>query len=249
MKINIPILYTRNGIEIFKGLAKNINRRILIDDNEILIFALQEFEKALLEENNESRLKLLEKEFNYVLNYGKEENLGFDFDFKETRTLDEVAYIQPPEYNFHKGKKTKDDEQEGFGGIFSVEEKIIVEKPLKNTFSKEIQVKEVLEDVSSLDIEEFNLIEESIIEEIIEIDLEPEPEYILSEKDLDKINQICSNERFELLEKRNDKIQNTIYLIAIFLHKEYNQKLYLLSFYNDYLLTNEYAYLCYRGDK
>lgn len=249
MKINIPILYTRNGIEIFKGLAKNTNRRILIDEDEILIFALQEFEKALLEENNESRLKLLEKEFNYILNYGKEENLGFDFDFKETRTLEEVAYIQPPEYNFHKGKKTKNDEQEGYGGIFNTNEDNCLSTPLKNTFLQEIQVKEVLEDVSSLDTEEFNIIKEPIIEEVIEIDLEPELEYILSEKDLNKINQISSNEKFELLEKRNDKIQNTIYLIAVFFYKSYNQKIYLLSFYDDYLLTNEYAYLCYKGDK
>lgn len=248
MRINIPILYTRNGIEIFSNLAKNKNKRILIDDNEILIFALQEFERALVEENNESRLKLLEKEFNYVLNYGNNENIGFDLDFKEIRTLEEVEYIQPPEYNFHKGKKQKDDEQEGYRGIFSVEEEIFTEKPLKTVFSQEIQVEPICNN-TIIDVDEFNIIEEEVIEEPeIILDLEPEPEYVLSEKDLEKIKEIENDERFKLLELKNEKIQNTIHLIAIFLYKDYNQELYLLSFYNNYLLTNEYAYLCYKGE-
>lgn len=243
MRINIPILYTRNGIEIFSDLAKNKNNRILIDDNEILIFALQEFEKALVEENNESRLKLLEKEFNYVLNYGKEENIGFDLDFKETRTVEDVDNITFLECSFKKGKKSKINEQEGFGGIFSIEKENEAPTPLKTVFSQKIQV----DNQTMFDLDEFNIIEDRcIIEPIVEIIEEPEPEYVLSEKDLEKIKEIENDGRFKLLELKNERVQKTIHLIAIFLHEDYNQELYLLSFYNNYLLTNEYTYLCYK---
>lgn len=93
---------------------------IIIKSHKLLEISCFEFESEIVKENNSERINSIVKEVNeYVRNYHKKNNeLSFEFDLTEYRTIEETYFDKPALYNFNKGKKKKDTDVEEFN-LFS----------------------------------------------------------------------------------------------------------------------------------
>ena len=220
-KYNIPIIRTENNI-IENRLSNKNSNILIIPDEELLIDCILYFFDKIIEENNETRIKQLEKELNYFCNYSKVEQFSFDFSIKETRTIEEVPFDKPAVYNFNKGTKKDKIEEDNFSLMFGYEDDVAIEqkkqkeKLVKQKKSEKIKVEKEV-------IREPEIIQES-----------------LNENDIKKCDEL--KERFKFINYQFERLYHSTYLIAIFKDNN-NCELVLIKFAkDDYLLTN-YFYL------
>ena len=126
-KYNIPIIRTENNI-IENRLSNKNSNILIIPDEKLLIDCIVYFFDKIIEENNETRIKQLEKELNYFCNYSKVEQFSLDFSIKETRTIEEVPFDKPAAYNFKKGTKKDKIEEDNFSLMFGYEDDVAIEQ-------------------------------------------------------------------------------------------------------------------------
>ena len=230
-KYNIPVFICNDKI-IENRLSKDSSTRIIIPDNELLKECIIYFFDELTKENNETRLKQLEKELNYFINHRNLSQITLDFSIKETRTIEEVPFDKPSEYNFEKGKKKENIKDDNFFEMFGFNDEVAIkekEQQLKNEEKLKKQPKEKKSKV----IEEIKSKPEVIQEE-------------LNEKDIEYCNHL--KERFIFIDYHFERLYHSVYLIALFQEKNGN-RLVLIKFNNNYLLTNEWYLEEYKGEK
>lgn len=225
-KYNVPIIRTENNI-IENRLSNKNSNILIIPDEKLLIDCIVYFFDKIIEENNETRIKQLEKELNYFCNYSKVEQFSLDFSIKETRTIEEVPFDKPAAYNFNKGTKKDKIEEDNFSLMFGYEDDVAIEqkkqkeKPVKQKKSKKIKdEKEV--------IREPEIIQES-----------------LNDNDIKKCDKL--KERFKFINYQFERLYHSTYLIAIFKDNN-NCELVLIKFNNDYLLTNKGYLNLFKGE-
>ena len=87
---------------------------IRVKNSNILKISCYEFENEIVKENNKERIINIVNEINsYIRNYmNKTQDLDFELDLKELRTIEETEFIKPPAYNFKKHTKKKNEEND-----------------------------------------------------------------------------------------------------------------------------------------
>lgn len=224
---DIPIIATITEV-IENRLNNNKNKIIYIPEDELLKECIIYFFDELIKENNESRIKLLEKELNYFYNHSLSQQSILDFSFKETRTIEEVPFDKPAEYNFHKGSKKEKEEVDNFSQMFGYEDEVA----LKN--KKQEEQKKTTKKVSSVKIKQQ--------------EIKKEPEIIQTEllkQDIDYCELL--KEKFVFVKYELERIYHSCYLIAHFKTKD-NIELVLIKFKNSYLLTNKCYLYTLKGE-
>lgn len=117
--IDVPLLIDKD----FNVLIGNCLRKeslfsevnvIQIENDVFLKKVLKGVELALIAENDLKRFHTIEKEIKEYLssqsqNYDQNDlfNVG-----KETKTIEETSFFKPPDYNFSKGKRKKESDED-----------------------------------------------------------------------------------------------------------------------------------------
>ena len=121
--IKVPLIVDeKDNVLMGNCLRENINALdeidvIIIHSDPFIKQVLKDLELAFVEENSMKRFNQIEKEVQTFLAYivrPVAENL-FEFD-REHRTIEEVEFIKPPAYNFHKGKRKGKNNEDLFSG-------------------------------------------------------------------------------------------------------------------------------------
>ena len=229
-KYNVPIIATSVAI-IENRLSKGNSLILNIPNDKLLIECIKFFFDEIIKENNESRIKLLEKELNYFCTHSDTEQFSFDLDLKETRTIEEVPFDKPKQYNFDKGKKKDKVEVDMFLEMFGYEDEIAI-KEKEEKIKKENKTNKTAKQKKEKVLEEKKIKPEVIQEQ-------------LNAKDIEYCEYL--KKRFIFIDYQFERLYNSVYLIALF--KENNgNKLVLIKFNNNYLLTNDWYLKLYKGE-
>lgn len=225
MKINIPLFVNKEG-DIYFGdlLSSQKKEKILVPSNKILKDNLKKIELALIEENNEIRLKKIEQSIKEWLNY-EDNQITLNLKIEDGRTFDDEEYKIGKTRYFRKTKI--ENESDNFFEMFGFEDEVsIKEKEEKQKKESKTQTKKSKESQK----------------------IKREPEIIqteLNDNDLKYCDKL--KERFIFINYQFERLYHSVYLIANFETKD-NNKLVLIKFKNDYLLTNESYLKSYKGE-
>lgn len=127
-KSKLPLLINQYNEVIFGNCIKDSYdsevKCIRIESYALLVETLKAFEEAIVKENSFERFNNIENELQRYLSeyFDKNEKLTFfeTNELKEKRCISNTHFRKPPAYNFHKGKKNK--EQEENYNLFTFEE-------------------------------------------------------------------------------------------------------------------------------
>lgn len=229
-KINIPLIVTSNNEIIFGKQLSNSNKVIVLDGGEFFKHSLAEFEKTLVEENNQHRLKRLEFEINAIINFEEFEGLGIDF--RDTSLITEEEYFLPSNYGIHNRNKLPEDD-DMFSEMFGYDDEISA-KEKEEKLKKENKTKPKTKNKTKKQKENN--------------EIKKEPEIIqetLNDQDILYCDHLKA--RFKFIEYHFERLYHSTYSIALF-EDNYAMQYILLKFNNNYLLTNKCNLQLYKGE-